>query len=697
MNFLFSLSGLILGITCLLLAFILLVYRKTKLHLIWLFFNLAVAIWGFGCFLIGRQATVSSAIAAWRFAEIGVIFISVFFFHTVVVLCDVEKRFKKIVVFAYLQGFFFLFLNTTPLFVSKARVVFGSLYYVQNAGLFYPIFSLIWVSLVIWGHFILFMHYRRSYGNRRNQILYFFIGMLLGFSGGITNFFPMFKIDIYPLGNFTIPLYCFIVTYAILKYRLMDIRIVITRAGIFLAVYAFILGLPFWLGFKLLGAGLWIMPASLMVVFATAGPIIYNYLRRRTEEVLLKEQRRYQKVLRELGNKMSQIRKEMSRILKAVVEAVHQEINPEFVAIYTYSKTTKRYALEDKYPQENFPFLDTIPDDFSLVQRLDESRGPVIINDYSEGLKMFHEMLAVSFFIEKGLFGFLILGPKPKKALYTQDDIETFRILSHQVSLAIENCLFWQKEQVHERARIHEQIRRQKSMDHFSASMAHEILNPVSGVIGTIEGLKMTIKEDWEKTISSDKEEYLNQKLTRSVNNLMRITKMIDAVKEFSRETDGDFIRLKLDKVVEDFLYMFEPQLKFKEIKFIKDVEPNIYVRGNKIHLEEVLLNLGNNAIHAVETARKPEERAISLKIHKDTPGTCLITFKDNGYGVKEEFLEDIFLDFVTTKASTEGTGMGLARARKIIENHKGKIWVESGGEGQGAEFFVRLPLGDEG
>ena len=70
-----------------------------------------------------------------------------------------------------------------------------------------------------------------------------------------------------------------------------------------------------------------------------------------------------------------------------------------------------------------------------------------------------------------------------------------------------------------------------------------------------------------------------------------------------------------------------------------------------------------------------------------------LIEFKDNGYGIKKELLEDIFLDFVTTKASTEGAGMGLARVRKIIQAHNGKVWAESEGQNQGACVYAELPL----
>jgi len=167
---------------------------------------------------------------------------------------------------------------------------------------------------------------------------------------------------------------------------------------------------------------------------------------------------------------------------------------------------------------------------------------------------------------------------------------------------------------------------------------------------------------------------------------------MIKAVREFSSQTKGEFTILKMDEVVNSFLDIIEPQFHYEGIYFDKEIEPDILIKGNKIHLEEVLVNLATNSIHAVRYNNKKEKK-ISLKIYRNTPKTFLIEFKDNGYGIKKELLDDIFLDFVTTKASSEGQGMGLARVRKIVENHKGKIWAESEGEGRGATFYIELPL----
>ena len=90
-------------------------------------------------------------------------------------------------------------------------------------------------------------------------------------------------------------------------------------------------------------------------------------------------------------------------------------------------------------------------------------------------------------------------------------------------------------------------------------------------------------------------------------------------------------------------------------------------------------------------TDAKEKKIVLTLAISNDE--FVKISFADNGYGIKKENLQIIFTPFTTTKASTEGTGMGLYNAKKIIDRHGGKIWAESEGSGKGAAFFIELPI----
>lgn len=106
----------------------------------------------------------------------------------------------------------------------------------------------------------------------------------------------------------------------------------------------------------------------------------------------------------------------------------------------------------------------------------------------------------------------------------------------------------------------------------------------------------------------------------------------------------------------------------------------------------QILVIFSNNALHALLGTQKKEKR-IQVKVELTNPDWMRISFSDNGYGITPEKLHTIFAPFVTTKASTEGTGMGLYNAKKIIERHKGKLWAESAGEGRGATFIVEIPV----
>ena len=687
MNYL-SISGIIVFVTSIfsgLLAVLKVPKRNTGV--MWGLFSFAVASWGFGLFK-GFATSVEYTALFWgRYLNLSAIFIPLFFFHFVVCFTNRIKEKRGELLFYYFVCFSCFVLATIfpNIFVPQVRRIMTLQYY-PRPGLLYFVFTIFFSYLETYGIFLLFKELRMAVGIRKNQIKYLLFGVAIGFLGGTTAFLPVFGIKIHPIGIYLVPLYVLIIAYAIIKYRLMDINIALTRTGIFLIVYTLVLGMPFWIGYHTKS---WFIPTSFAVILASMGPIIYNYLRRRAEKVLLKEQRRYQEILRELGRKMIRERKDLGALLNGITTTLYQEVKSTFAGMYILSDKKKAYPLKYKHPDNNYPFLDEINADSAFIADLSVKKKPFFLELSAEkSLPNFpEEVLIIPYFAKGKLFGFSVVGPKHDKTMYTQDDMIAFETLSLQASIAIENCLFWQEEKKIEK------IRREKSMDHLSSSMAHEILNPVMCVVGTVEDIKITVMEDWKDSISGDKINFIKDKLSRTVNNLLRIVKMLKSVREFSRGSTGEITLFKMSDVVGNFMDMFQPHLKRENIKFTVEVEPDIYVQGDKIHVEEVLLNLGTNAIHAVCGVQKPGDRKVSLKVYKDSEDTCLTEFRDNGYGIGEDMLEDIFLDYVTTTGSSEGEGMGLSRVRKIIENHGGKVWAESKGPMQGVTFFIQLPL----
>ncbi|MCX7661890.1 MAG: hypothetical protein N2Z79_04320, partial [Candidatus Omnitrophica bacterium] len=190
-----------------------------------------------------------------------------------------------------------------------------------HPGRCYFLFVLYFFSYVLLCLRLLIKAYRKLEGLRKEQIKYIILSTIFGFSGGTFAFFPVFNLPISPHGIAFTVLYPFLTSYAIVKYRLMDIRIVITRAVIFLFVYFFILGIPFGLGFKLLGIGKWVIPTGIMCLLATLGPFLYNHLRKQLESLLKAEQIRAHRLLTEAAKGMLQIW-QLNRLLKLMVYTV---------------------------------------------------------------------------------------------------------------------------------------------------------------------------------------------------------------------------------------------------------------------------------------------------------------------------------------------------------------------------------------
>ena len=669
------------------------------------FYCLCLFVWGSGQLLaLNEKNQLLSTFFVRNYCHTGVIFIPILLIHFVFSVLDKTQQKKRLLLACYAIGIILVLLNNFTDLVVKGVALYPPIFgYVYLPGLLHPLMVFFFALFAVYGNVLLYQGYRSSSGSKRLQLKYLFFATLLSYIGGSPNFLLGYRIQIpliMPFGTYVMPAYAGILTYAIVKHRLMDIRVAVTRAGIFLAVYCVVLGFPFWYGSHTHN---WFHSTIIMLVLATVGPVFYGRLSRHAEERLQKRQLMIRRALREFAETLPQV-KETKKLLNEICEGAYEIIEPEFCGVYVHNG-------EDKYVLRHSLFRDKslLPSDFNksepLLSVLALKRGSFSLGEENlilPGLPQ--ETFFIPFWRKNEVHGFLVLGPRPGKTSYDSADIDIFEILSAQVSLALENCLFWEDEKM--RLAREEQIRRHSAMDNFSLSIAHEILNPTFSAECAIKSMiKQVKKTEIFKRLTPEEGGIINEKVDAALFHLSRVTKMITAVKEFAGQTKGELALLSVDELIEDFLTIIKPQIILSEIKLGKEVQAGLYVDGNKIWLEESLVNLTINAIHAVkdnvEGNRKIGLKAYSIKIPDNETGKLRIEITDNGYGIKKgkdlsrekDFIEDIFLDFVTTKASTEGTGMGLPRVRKIVERHKGRVWAESEGEGKGAKFIIEMPL----
>lgn len=542
--------------------------------------------------------------------------------------------------------------------------------------------AVFWFLLVILGFLELIRFLPKSKDKQRVQAVYNILGFLTGFLGGTSTFLPEFKIDIlYPLGNFGIPIYCLIITYAILRHHLLDIRVAVTRTGIFLFVYLFVLGIPFWFGYKY---QLWKYSTWTMLILSTSGPFIYNYLRRRAEDIILKEQRLYQRALHDLSSRMTRIRNP-DELVNAITSTIKDTIRVGFAAIYLKEEQYKSFQLRSHYSNGSAVSPEQfIPVDSALARLIYDKKAPLL----GEETRSQHDIapdfgLITPYFIEDTLLGFLILGTKPNNQIFTPEDIIAFETLSYSTSLAIENCHFWKEiEDRQRRARLEE-------MDTYSYSLAHEIDNPMQVILGHANFIKKVVLE---LGMPKDKLQDLIGSLDFILEARNRTSTMVKAIRDFGDKTTGEFKPLSIEEVVDSFAMLYSPKFKENSVFFEKasNLQNLVFVMGEKPQLMQILFILADNAVHALTGLA---EKKITLKIETLNHDWVRINVSDNGYGIKKEMIGIIFEPFTTTKASTEGTGMGLHNAKKMVQMHKGKIWAESEGPGKGATLIIELPI----
>lgn len=235
----FSISGLLILTTSALMAVFMFIQNKLLIHILWGIFCISVAFWGLGAFRIGAVADPGQALWWWRIAYIGVIFIPVLFTHFVYIFLKISRRW--LIYLLYAIGAFYLAANLlTDFFIRDVHYMFDEFYYLSPTPLYTSFVVLTFLGLVIYSHVLLFQAYRKEKGEEKRRIQYFFLATFIGYLGGSFSFLPVYNIEIYPALNLTVALYPIIMGYAIVRHRLMDIKIVLTQLFV-LALWAFIL------------------------------------------------------------------------------------------------------------------------------------------------------------------------------------------------------------------------------------------------------------------------------------------------------------------------------------------------------------------------------------------------------------------------------------------------------------------------
>lgn len=255
------------------------------IYITYVLFCLSIFIWSIFYFLWQLAKDASSALILCRALMLGAIFIPTLYLHHLITLFDLITRRRAIILFAYIFSFISLGIDFSPNFIKGVSPKVGFLFW-PNPGPLFHIFLFFWMCIVLYGVCLIIRQFFNSSGIKRNQVKYLLLATLIGWGGGLTNYLLWYDIPIHPIGNFLVSGYIIITTYAIIRYRLMDINLVISRATVLIAVSIVTLIIPLLVGYYLLGWGQWVIPLFIGMILDVVSPSFYIYFQNQVEKRL---------------------------------------------------------------------------------------------------------------------------------------------------------------------------------------------------------------------------------------------------------------------------------------------------------------------------------------------------------------------------------------------------------------------------
>ena len=222
------------------------------------------------------------------------------------------------------------------------------------------------------------------------------------------------------------------------------------------------------------------------------------------------------------------------------------------------------------------------------------------------------------------------------------------------------------------------------SLGQLAASIAHEINNPLAGVLVYTQLLSKKVTGD-----ALQKEEALSQ-LSKMESEISRCSRIIRNLLDFARQTEPVLRLVDVNQVIEQVLAMVGHQAQIQKVDVVKEFSPYLpKVMADFDQLQQIFTNLTLNAIQAM-----PEGGRLTVR-SSAVDNEVRVDVQDTGCGISKENLGKLFTPFFTTKVKGKGVGLGLAVVHGIIERHKGKITVQSE-VGKGTTFSVYFTGSDE-
>ncbi len=605
-------------------------------------------------------------------------------------------------------------LSFSDLIITKIEIVDGIIHFAT--GKLFPLYVIHLLVYVGGGCIDLIIKWRSSQGFERMQIFYLLLGFLL--TAAIAVPANLFFQSVLSVGFFRIANYSFLfivtfTTHSILRYRLMDIRVVMRETTIYLicSLAVLLFGLLLWFP---LTRYFFLPPLVSLSLILIASAALFRWIqipmRRVANQYFFSSLRQTEEMARDLSRKLTTLidQKELvSVFLGTVIDSFQLDkagiILRKGTSDYYESekligfKTKNLFSKSDNFLIRHLKKIKSIEIKEELTLKIKDNSSKeetARLIQLKEEMRKIEAEVCLALLSKGDLGGVLILGKKTSGKPYSKQELELLQTLANQAAIALDNARLheevkdWGKELGRKVKEKSEELRKSQAqllqseklagIGQLAAGIAHEIRNPLGIIATSLYYLNDVLPE---------KKEDIKRHFQIMEAEISRCESIISNLLEFSRKSTQEFELIDVNQLLNITLSLVEKDLFVKDIKVINKFRHSPTIKANMDEMKQVFLNLILNATQAMPRGGKLEI-ATSLTENEQVR----IKIADSGTGISEKHLSKIFDPFFTTKAPGEGTGLGLTLVHNIIERWGGTIQVESQGV-KGTTFTIEFPI----
>jgi signal transduction histidine kinase len=597
----------------------------------------------------------------------------------------------NLLILDYAASFCLVIANALGWFVDHLQV-FSWGYYSVGTVLYHLFSGFVIINFL--GSFALVIYeYRTTTEPRmRLQLQFWLVGLAVGLPLGLTNLFPIYGVPIYPLGNLGSAAWAAIVAYAIVRHRLMDIDVVITKGIAYAGVTVLLIGPAFAISlllqrwaFDRIHYDFSFAMLVLLIAIGVAFPVLRSSTEAMLERSLFRQKQANRAKLTTFARSVVTIL-DRDRLIRELCETISDVFRLDHVQFFLLDENREKFLLAWTMGTNSRMRAYRSDDEFvgwlaaqaepvlkDEVKSLGDATGPKIAVHFEEnGWEVCLPLAGVG-----GMVGLLCLGRKQELEAYSSGDLQILGNLAAEAAIALENARLYSE--LRKSRDIINRAGRLSALGTLAAGIAHEIRNPLVSVQTFFQLAPQRLGD----------EEFMSSFLKLAEEEVKRICQLITELLSFAKSPSTSSHDIDVTELVERTMVLLAPHARAQQVRLSAQSNPEMpAVQADPDRIRQVLINLVLNAIQAT-----PAGGRVTLgtrQIENERGLFCQIEIEDTGVGIPSDMQEAIFNPFFTTKE--KGTGLGLSIAHQIVSECGGFIAVDSV-EGQGSRFAIHLPI----